>query len=96
MSENIDDILEKAEGVALRLKERAEQEAAMSVALPLRFSQNIAAFRKYIPILQICMSHINQADHFVFFVMKMASQIWLGLMMMSRYMVMSRILSVRH
>ncbi|MCX0445940.1 hypothetical protein OD809_00005, partial [Aeromonas veronii] len=49
MSENIDDILEKAEGVALRLKERAEQEAAMSVALPLRFSQNIAAFRKYIP-----------------------------------------------
>ncbi|MBL0608972.1 motility associated factor glycosyltransferase family protein [Aeromonas jandaei] len=49
MSENIDDILKKAEGVALRLKERAEQEAAMSVALPLRFSQNIAAFRKYIP-----------------------------------------------
>ncbi len=49
MSENIDDIFEKAEGVALRLKERAEQEAAMSVALPLRFSQNIAAFRKYIP-----------------------------------------------
>ncbi|WP_421311951.1 6-hydroxymethylpterin diphosphokinase MptE-like protein [Aeromonas veronii] len=49
MSENTDDILKKAEGVALRLKERAEQEAAMSVALPLRFSQNIAAFRKYIP-----------------------------------------------
>ncbi|EKP0312389.1 MULTISPECIES: motility associated factor glycosyltransferase family protein [Aeromonas] len=49
MSGNIDDILKKAEGVALRLKERAEQEAAMSVALPLRFSQNIAAFRKYIP-----------------------------------------------
>ncbi|MEH8217672.1 6-hydroxymethylpterin diphosphokinase MptE-like protein [Aeromonas veronii] len=49
MSENIDDILKKAEGVALRLKERTEQEAAMLVALPLRFSQNIAAFRKYIP-----------------------------------------------
>lgn len=49
MSENINDILKKAEDVALRLKERAEQEAAMSVALPLRFSQNIAAFRKYIP-----------------------------------------------
>ncbi|QWL58316.1 motility associated factor glycosyltransferase family protein [Aeromonas jandaei] len=49
MSENVDDILKKAEEVALRLKERAEQEAAMSVALPLRFSQNIAAFRQYIP-----------------------------------------------
>lgn len=49
MSENINFILKKAESDALRLKERAEQEAAMSVALPLRFSQNIAAFRKYIP-----------------------------------------------
>ena len=49
MSENINDILKKAEDNALRLKERAEQEVAMSVALPLRFSQNITAFRKYIP-----------------------------------------------
>ncbi|MFQ1776026.1 6-hydroxymethylpterin diphosphokinase MptE-like protein, partial [Aeromonas veronii] len=49
MSENISEILKKAEGDALRLKERAEQEAAMSVALPLRFSQSLAAFRKYIP-----------------------------------------------
>ncbi|MCX0438356.1 6-hydroxymethylpterin diphosphokinase MptE-like protein [Aeromonas veronii] len=49
MSENIDDILNKAENEILRLKEQAVQEAAMLVALPLRFSQNIAAFRKYIP-----------------------------------------------
>lgn len=49
MSENINDILRKAEDDASRLKERAEQEIAMSVALPLRFSKNIAAFRKYIP-----------------------------------------------
>ncbi|MCX4104473.1 DUF115 domain-containing protein [Aeromonas hydrophila] len=49
MSKNIDDILKKAECDALRLKKRAEQEAAMSVALPLRYSQSIKAFRKYIP-----------------------------------------------
>ncbi|MCE9849923.1 DUF115 domain-containing protein [Aeromonas allosaccharophila] len=49
MSDNINDILKKAESDALRLKKRAEQEAAMSVALPLRYSQNINAFRKYIP-----------------------------------------------
>ncbi|BCO14345.1 motility associated factor glycosyltransferase family protein [Aeromonas hydrophila] len=49
MSENISGILKKAEDDALRLKKRAEQETAMSVALPLRYSQNIAAFRQYIP-----------------------------------------------
>ena len=49
MEENISDILKKAECDALRLKKRAEQEAAMSVALPLRYSQSINAFRKYIP-----------------------------------------------
>ncbi|MFM4716022.1 6-hydroxymethylpterin diphosphokinase MptE-like protein [Aeromonas veronii] len=49
MSLKIDDALRKAEKDALRVKTQAEQEAAMSIALPLRFSQNIAAFRQYIP-----------------------------------------------
>ncbi|MEV3812001.1 motility associated factor glycosyltransferase family protein [Aeromonas allosaccharophila] len=49
MSVKIDDALIKAEKDALRIQKQAEQESAMSIALPLRFSQNIAAFRKYIP-----------------------------------------------
>lgn len=49
MSEYINSVLKEAEDVALRLKKQAEQEAAMSIALPLRFSRSIAAFHKYIP-----------------------------------------------
>ncbi|MGL5813383.1 MAG: motility associated factor glycosyltransferase family protein [Aeromonas sp.] len=49
MSVNMDAALVKAEQEALRLQQQAEQEAAMAVALPLRFEQNMAAFRQYIP-----------------------------------------------
>jgi hypothetical protein len=49
MSVNMDAILVKAEQEALRLQQQAEQEAAMAAALPLRFEQNMAAFRQYIP-----------------------------------------------
>lgn len=49
MSVNIDTVLAKAEQEVLRLQQQAEQEAAMAVALPLRFEQNMAAFRQYIP-----------------------------------------------
>lgn len=49
MSLNIDTLLAKAEQEVLRLQQQAEQEAAMAVALPLRFEQNIEAFRLYIP-----------------------------------------------
>lgn len=46
MPGNIDAALIKAEQEALRLRQQAEQEAAMAVALPLRFEQNMAADRK--------------------------------------------------
>lgn len=46
---NIDMSLAQAEQEAARLQLQQEQEAAMVVALPLRFEQNIAAFRQYIP-----------------------------------------------
>ncbi|WP_279474983.1 hypothetical protein [Aeromonas veronii] len=49
MSVNIDAMLLKAEQEMQRLQQQAEQEAAMMVALPLRFTQNIEAFRQYIP-----------------------------------------------
>ena len=49
MSVNLDAALAKAEQEAQRLQQQAEQEAAMAVALPLRFEQNMAAFRQYIP-----------------------------------------------
>lgn len=49
MSLNVDSALMQAEQDALRLQQQAEQEAAMAVALPLRFEQNMSAFRQYIP-----------------------------------------------
>lgn len=49
MSVNIDASLAKAEQEIVRLQQQAEQEVAMAVALPLRFEQNMTAFRQYIP-----------------------------------------------
>lgn len=49
MPANIDPALAKAEQEVLRLQQQAEQEAAMAVALPLRFEQNLQAFREFIP-----------------------------------------------
>lgn len=49
MPGDIDVALMNAEQEAQRLRQQAEQEAAMAVALPLRFEQNMAAFRQYIP-----------------------------------------------
>lgn len=49
MPGDIDAALINAEQEAQRLRQQAEQEAAMAVALPLRFEQNMAAFRQYIP-----------------------------------------------
>lgn len=67
MSVKIDDALIKAEKDASRIKKQAEQESAMSVALPLRFSQNIAAFRQYIPHISDTFESYQPARPFRFF-----------------------------
>ncbi|MND40827.1 hypothetical protein D3C80_315740 [compost metagenome] len=64
---NIDAILIKAEQDALRLQQQAEQEAAMKVALPLRFAQNMAAFRQYIPNIADMYEDYQPARPFKFF-----------------------------
>ncbi|MFM5028069.1 6-hydroxymethylpterin diphosphokinase MptE-like protein [Aeromonas rivipollensis] len=64
---NIDAILIKAEQDALRLQQQAEQEAAMKVALPLRFAQNMAAFRQYIPHIADMYEDYQPARPFKFF-----------------------------
>ena len=95
MPGNIDAALIKAEQEALRLRQQAEQEAAMAVALLLRFEQNMAAFRQYIPISPICMSTINPPVHFGFSATRMVSLIWFGSMMMSQSMAPNPISSVK-
>ena len=66
MPGNIDAALIKAEQEALRLRQQAEQEAAMAVALPLRFEQNMAAFRQYIPHIADMYEHYQPARPFRF------------------------------
>ncbi|MBL0511317.1 6-hydroxymethylpterin diphosphokinase MptE-like protein [Aeromonas media] len=67
MPGNIDAILIKAEQDALRLQQQAEQEEAMKVALPLRFAQNMAAFRQYIPHIADMYEDYKPARPFKFF-----------------------------
>lgn len=67
MSVNLDAALAKAEQEALRLQQQAEQEAAMAVALPLRFAQNMAAFRQYIPHIADMYEAYQPARPFKFF-----------------------------
>ncbi|MGL4918140.1 MAG: motility associated factor glycosyltransferase family protein [Aeromonas allosaccharophila] len=67
MSVNIDAVLVKAEQEMLRLQQQAEQEAAMKVALPLRFAQNMAAFRQYIPHIADIYEDYQPARPFKFF-----------------------------
>ncbi|HEH9416811.1 TPA: motility associated factor glycosyltransferase family protein [Aeromonas sobria] len=67
MLKHINDILKKAERDALHISERARQEVAMSVALPLRFSQSIAAFRQYIPHIADMYESYQPARPFRFF-----------------------------
>ena len=67
MSLNIDATLVKAEQDALRLQQQAEQEAAMAMALPLRFEQNMAAFRQYIPHIADMYEAYQPARPFRFF-----------------------------
>ena len=67
MPVNIDAALIKAEQDALRLQQQAEQEAAMKVALPLRFAQNMAAFRQYIPHIADMYEGYQPARPFKFF-----------------------------
>lgn len=67
MSVNIDAALVKAEQEAQRLKLQAEQEAAMVVALPLRFEQNMAAFRQYIPHIAEMYEYYQPERPFRFF-----------------------------
>lgn len=67
MSLNIDEALVQAEQEALRLQQQAEQEAAMAVALPLRFEQNMAAFRQYIPHIADMYEAYQPARPFRFF-----------------------------
>ncbi|MBS4708849.1 motility associated factor glycosyltransferase family protein [Aeromonas caviae] len=67
MSVNLDAALAKAEQEAQRLQQQAEQEAAMAVALPLRFEQNMAAFRQYIPHIADMYEAYQPARPFKFF-----------------------------
>lgn len=67
MSVNIDTALAKAEQEALRLQQQAEQEVAMAAALPLRFAQNMAAFRQYIPHIADMYEAYQPARPFRFF-----------------------------
>lgn len=67
MSVNIDTALAKAEQEALRLQQQAEQEVAMAAALPLRFAQNMAAFRQYIPHIADMYDAYQPARPFRFF-----------------------------
>ncbi|TNJ17742.1 hypothetical protein CF111_17630 [Aeromonas sobria] len=67
MSVNIDAVLVKAEQEMLRLQQQAEQEAAMKMALPLRFAQNMAAFRQYIPHIADIYEDYQPARPFKFF-----------------------------
>ena len=67
MSLNVDSALMQAEQDALRLQQQAEQEAAMAVALPLRFEQNMAAFRRYIPHIADTYERYQPARPFRFF-----------------------------
>ncbi|MFQ2093750.1 6-hydroxymethylpterin diphosphokinase MptE-like protein [Aeromonas taiwanensis] len=67
MSLNIDVALIQAEQEALRLQQQADQEAAMAVALPLRFEQNMAAFRQYIPHIADMYEAYQPARPFRFF-----------------------------
>lgn len=67
MSVNMDAALAKAEQEAQRLQQQAEQEAAMKVALPLRFTQNMAAFRQYIPHIADMYEAYQPARPFKFF-----------------------------
>ena len=64
---NLNATLAKAEQEALRLQQQAEQEAAMAVALPLRFEQNMAAFRRYIPHIADMYEAYQPARPFKFF-----------------------------
>ena len=67
MSVNLDAALAKAEQEAQRLQQQAEQEAAMAVALPLRFEQNMVAFRQYIPHIADTYEAYQPARPFKFF-----------------------------
>lgn len=67
MPGNIDAALIKAEQEAQRLRQQAEQESAMAVALPLRFEQNMAAFRQYIPHIADMYEHYQPSRPFRFF-----------------------------
>ena len=67
MSVNIDAVLVQAEQEMLRLQQQAEQEAAMMLALPLRFTQNIEAFRQYIPHIADMYESYCPSRHFKFF-----------------------------
>ncbi len=67
MPGNIDAALIKAEQDAQRFQQQAEQEAAMKVALPLRFAQNMAAFRQYIPHIADMYEDYQPARPFKFF-----------------------------
>ncbi|WP_429119850.1 motility associated factor glycosyltransferase family protein [Aeromonas allosaccharophila] len=67
MSVNIDAVLAKAEQEIQRLQQQAEQEAAMMVALPLRFEQNMASFRLYIPHIADMYEAYQPARPFKFF-----------------------------
>jgi len=73
MSLNIDAALVQAEQEARRLQQQADQEAAMAVALPLRFEQNMAAFRQCPP------AHSDSSAT------RMASPTWPGLMMVWQF-----------
>ncbi len=67
MAKNINATLEKAEQEIKRLQQQADQEVAMAAALPLRFSENIESFRKYIPHVADMYESYQPARPFRFF-----------------------------
>lgn len=90
MTEN-SQLLEDAEREVARLIEQAEQEKAMAAVLPARFERNIAIFEELMPEIAKNFKNYKPTRNFRFFVMKMVSPIFYGLMIIAPYTVMIHI-----
>ena len=67
MQQDITDQLVETEQLFERLKEQAEQEAAMVAILPVRFEANIVAFDKYMPEIAVKFKNYAPIRSFRFF-----------------------------
>ncbi|WP_320152333.1 6-hydroxymethylpterin diphosphokinase MptE-like protein [uncultured Tolumonas sp.] len=64
---SIDAQLSEAEDLLLKIKKQAEQEQAMRSVLPVRFQDNLSAFRDFIPAIADFFENYNPARTFEFF-----------------------------